>query len=386
MFYYRYRPGSELSIKELIYDEMFFASASECNDPYEGRLFAIFNHDENCWHNLIKVALDPLPIETFGDLHKRLTEFFVSRSPVYLDKILSLSPEEFCTIGRDSNEILLLLVALPRIKKYIERYAPAKKYFVSFSKSSSNFLMWSHYANNHSGYCLIFRPIKGAIFQNPDWKRTGISYATPKSFSPRMSFSIDESFQIEDVEYSDAPKNVDAFMGFPDSVSKGKYSPEDIKQFQKEFNSSYLKKHLVWNYEEEARIILSSGIPWLAGEPLDIPVHQRLFHYNSTQLAGIIFGARMIANQRNRIRDIVKEKVDRWYSDPESDRVVSDFVILEAQLSESNRDVHVEPVEIYGGIRPITPKDNDFQRRYDDWKNGRAIHFYKGGGKRVTIE
>ena len=42
MLYYRYRSGSELSIKELIYDELYFASREECNDPYEGKLLPHF--------------------------------------------------------------------------------------------------------------------------------------------------------------------------------------------------------------------------------------------------------------------------------------------------------------------------------------------------------
>ena len=41
MLYYRYRSGSELSVKELIYDELYFASRAECNDPYEGKKHSI---------------------------------------------------------------------------------------------------------------------------------------------------------------------------------------------------------------------------------------------------------------------------------------------------------------------------------------------------------
>lgn len=37
MFCYRYRPFNQLSIKELIYDEIYFASGEESNDPYEGK-------------------------------------------------------------------------------------------------------------------------------------------------------------------------------------------------------------------------------------------------------------------------------------------------------------------------------------------------------------
>ena len=56
MLYYRYRSGNELTMKELIYDEMFFAAAEECNDPYEGRFFAEFPKDEEKWKKLIDVV------------------------------------------------------------------------------------------------------------------------------------------------------------------------------------------------------------------------------------------------------------------------------------------------------------------------------------------
>lgn len=50
MFYYRYRPATELAIKELIYDEMYFASEAECNDPYEGKMEEIL---ENWLKNIV---------------------------------------------------------------------------------------------------------------------------------------------------------------------------------------------------------------------------------------------------------------------------------------------------------------------------------------------
>ena len=54
--YYRYRPMSELSIKELMYDEMFFASTEESNDPYEGKVFFKFEKSQEKWNRLLDVA------------------------------------------------------------------------------------------------------------------------------------------------------------------------------------------------------------------------------------------------------------------------------------------------------------------------------------------
>ena len=88
MLYYRYRPGTELSIKELIYDELFFASAEECNDPYEGKLFAIFEKNQTRWNNLVKVATKGTPLEAFDGLLHKVIDYFVERSPVFVDEVL----------------------------------------------------------------------------------------------------------------------------------------------------------------------------------------------------------------------------------------------------------------------------------------------------------
>ena len=56
MLYYRYRPFSELSLKELMYDELFFASAEECNDPHECWDFLAFPADYDKWRRLLELA------------------------------------------------------------------------------------------------------------------------------------------------------------------------------------------------------------------------------------------------------------------------------------------------------------------------------------------
>ena len=77
MFYYRYRSGSELAIKELIYDELYFASREECNDPYEGKTFAAFSKNEALWSNLINEALKAQNIKTLDSLKERVVHYFL---------------------------------------------------------------------------------------------------------------------------------------------------------------------------------------------------------------------------------------------------------------------------------------------------------------------
>ena len=385
MFYYRYRSGSELSIKELIYDELYFASKAECNDPYEGKIFAVLEKNQEFWNNLIRLALKFYANDVTEYLIKRIIAFYVGKAPIYFDQFVNTSEDEFLSLGNDEIEKRILKNMLESIKQYAFVYMPAEQYFASFSRKSDNFLMWSHYANNHSGFCLIFRSIDGKIRQSKKWKKTQLSYTTPHSFSPKMSFAIPDSFEIKDVEYVVTPKCLNGFMCFPASVVRDKYTPTEIEEFLSDRDKIYWQKHSVWDYEEESRVVLSSGIPWLAGERLSLSPHQRLFHYESTQLVGIIVGTKMSKEQRHKIEQIISEKVSRWYIDSEGERIISDFVLFEEKLSETNREVEIMPYKIYSGVKPISINDKNFEKHLEDWKAGHVIKFVDNKAEKIQL-
>ena len=382
MFYYRYRSGSELSMKELIYDELYFASREECNDPYEGKTFAIFSADKELWSNLIDEALKSHNKDFDGPLKEKVLEYFLSKSPLPIENILKIPRDEFINIGVRSFEQRILPLMLDAIQDYIMWYSPEERYFASFSKASDNFLLWSHYANNHKGFCLVYRPIDGKIKQNPSWKRT----QTATLPLPRLTFGVPDAFEIQDVEYVATPKSSDGFMCFPASVAGDNHSPEEIEAARAERAKNYLQKHLVWEYEKEARVVLSSGVQWLAGRKLTLPAHQRLFHIDSTQVVGIILGSQMPDVQRQRIKEIIAEKVEWWYTPTTGHRIISNFVLFEETLSETNRQVIIEPTEIYNGTSVMLKTNSDFYRLYDEWQNGWAIEFKDTSAKRIQVK
>lgn len=386
MLYYRYRTGNELSIKELIYDEMFFASVNECNDPYEGKLFAVFDKNVECWSNLIEMALKPFKMQRATELKQRIIDYFVGKSPIYVGEVLNLSNDEFLIIAKNQTENALLPFVLAEIKNYINNYVPPEQYFVSLSKSATNYLMWSHYANNHKGYCLIFRPINGEIKQNSLWKRTSISHLTPRSFSPRMSFHIGDAFKIKDIKYLSSSEPVNAFMCFPPAVCGENYSEEEMQRFRDAFHTVYYRKRDVWEYEEEARLVLSGNIPWLSGERFSLTTHQRLFHYESTQLIGIVLGAKMSKDDKQRIKEIIKEKVERWYTGGPKETIISDFVLFEEKLSENNRDIEIEAHEIYTGFEVLAKNEPSFSKKLTEWEQGYAIKFSGTISEKIRIE
>ena len=382
MFYYRYRSGNELALKELIYDELYFASREECNDPYEGKTFATFSKDKNLWTNLINEALKSHTITLDESLKEKVVDYFLSKSPMPIENILKISRDEFIDIGQRRLDQFMLNPAFEAIQDYIMWYSPEERYFASFSKTNDNYLLWSHYANNHKGFCLVYRPIDGKIKQNPSWKRTQ-SATLPL---PRLSFGVPDAFEIQDVEYVSTPKSSDGFMCFPASVAGDNHSPEEIETARAERAKNYFQKHSVWDYEQEARVVLSSGVQWFAGKKLTLPAHQRLFHIDSTQLVGIILGSQMSATQRQRIKEIIAEKVERWSIPITDHRIISNFVLFEETLSETNREVVIEPKEIYTGTSVITTKQPNFDRLYDEWQNGWAIEIKGNSSRRIQVK
>lgn len=375
MFYYRYRSGSELSIKELIYDELYFASRAECNDPYEGKIFAVFEKNQTAWNNLIRLALSGNAIVNKNTeyLIEKVVSFCINKSPILFEQFINISEEEFLDIAKNEFERTILKLMLAVIKQYVLLYKPEERYFASFSKKPDINLMWAHYANYHRGFCLIFRPVDGKINQNKLWKQTQFVYSTPNSFSPQMSFALPDSFEIKDVEYVTNPKYSDGFTYFPPHVIGKRFSAEEEKEILNNREKIYLQKHSAWEYEEESRVILSCGISWLAREQLSISPHQRLFHYDSIHLAGIIVGVNMPQEQRCRIEEIIAEKARRQYESLEKEFIVSDLVLFEEKLSETNRKPKVVACKIYGSGITIDKKAKDFSYRYKRWEDGYAF-------------
>lgn len=389
--YYRYRQGNELSIKELIYDEMFFASAQECNDPCEGTFFAIFNKNIDYWERFIDISVGKNFADKNRDLIKTVAYYFTEHSPMYTNEFLSMNHEElvmsFIPCLKSPYDCQALLNIITSMIRNLKIYLPIEHYFVSFSKSNDNFLMWSHYANKHQGYCLIFRPINNKIYQSKHSTRKGFNYRTPNSFAPKMSFTLPDKFELKNVEYIAKPKPLNAFMCLTEYVCGSDYSEEEKQNFRASFDKAYLIKDPIWNYEEEVRILIDGGIQWLARQELKLSQYQRLLHYESTQLVGIILGARMSQELKDRIRSIIIDKVASWFFDiPQDEKIISDFVIFEEKISHTDRSIIVNPIEIIGGSSTIKSTELTFKKRYDDWENGYLLKLSKNSGERVKVD
>lgn len=388
--YYRYRPMSELSLKELMYDEMFFASVEESNDPYEGKVFFKFEKSQEKWKRLLEVAWTDVELASKEKYIEAFSDYLTKNSPLTFDEFQTL---DFGTIKYDTTGELSIFNTvfhlIPTLKKFIDIYKPDRKYFVSFSKTPDNYLMWSHYANKHNGYCLIFRSIDGGIYQSHNSCRKVISRNTPNSFSPRMNYAIQPKFEMEEILYTDTETNIDAFLCFPGYVSGHKFKSDDeriahCKQLQKHF----LEKNSCWSYEQETRLLLHTPYAWLCGEKIEYSKHERLFHYDASQLVGIVLGYKMSKVDKQRIREIILEKIKKRYefASGKDVRRFFDFVLFDAELSPLKRSVEIAPKEIYDGSKFLLPGDETFKKRFEEWEQGYCLEMKDKSGRKIKID
>lgn len=353
MLYYRYRAGDAIHLKELLYDELYFSSTEECNDPFDSTTYVEFPNDKDAWKNLLKVAfnnnqaIDPL-------------------LEIVADTISPLCPKNY------SHVMLELTKAMPEpaislLRSFMDRYQPEKRYFTSFSKSENESLMWSHYANKHQGYCLIFKSIDGRLKQCSTRRKDSFRTQVTGSLGESMSYGFPDDFLFQDVEYVDQVTKLNAFNYFPEAVAGKGQSKEEIDEIREARDRQYRQKHRSWSYEQEARIMLTTPIPWLFGGHFNYSVQQRLFHFEHTQLVGIIFGARIKDHDKAQLMEIIDERARLRIQSLQYQSIIMDFMIFESKLATDHRKVEIVPSSIQSLGKLTTKNENGFDRMYSKW-------------------
>lgn len=383
MFYYRYRPYSEISIKELLYNEIYFASPDECNDPFDSKTFYEFSADKEMWSNVITFSVKMTNAVIPTQLLPKLTEHICKKCPLTFDEADKTNLLDDFPANNPNEKALINFIGL-RVQDIFNVYRPATRYFVSFSKVNSEPLMWSHYADKHKGFCLVFRAINGALNQSPRQKKHSVHRTTKNGLAPNMSYGIPDSFPFTKIEYKAEVKPLNAFLHLPVGVT-GEKVENEAKQIREEQESHYRQKSKSWEYEAEYRLMLQPPLPWLFGEHFDYTKQERLFHYQPSQLAGIIYGARMETSDKNRIKELLKERNEwRFYLDNE--KVIEfSFVEYDAVLSPNQREVVIKPTGMLS-YKIILPTDPDFDRLYKEMPDGWGWERYKNGSKKIKVD
>lgn len=370
MFLYRYRAPTELSFKELLYNELYFASPPELNDPFDGQYYYEFPADVDCWERLLRMAIDSRGFLSTVDFKPAAIEIS-NQCPISYTEVLNTEILEkvFTKVLTDSLIFKLTATFLSQlVKDFLKQYEPSKGYVVSFSKHQNDPLMWSHYSAQHSGFCLIFRTAAGAIKQQAGTVRTKISPADG------VFSSVQTSFRIEEVIYEEQPLHLNAFWLLPTSVNHSASLNDDEKiRLNVSHRQFLLTKDVSWDYEAEWRALLPQPSKFLGGKN-EIPSIQRLFYYEPSQLVGIIFGARCTDSTKAKIESIILHKRQRQAISNSDEKTLTNFAFFQSNLNGNSRKTLVSPVKIIDMtdriINPTMPNFNDLLAQ---WNEGECI-------------
>lgn len=130
---YKYRRGGESDIENLINDKLWVPRPDEFNDPYDCALF--IDSEE-----LLYMAGNE--VGELDEMRKTINEFEKSNLGLKMpdiDKILSI-------MGAKANEALQ--PTLSELRNSLGIYC--------LTEEKESILMWSHYAENHKGFCVEY--------------------------------------------------------------------------------------------------------------------------------------------------------------------------------------------------------------------------------------
>lgn len=197
---FKYRSVNEYNIDNFINDTVWCSTLNNFNDPYEG--YVTFDHDEVYIQKLLRDK--NLPFE--------IREYDILKNIIHNSK-----NEDMIKKYEEDKE------TTENAKRKFISETQKKKKICSFSTLWDNRLMWSHYANNHTGFC--------------------IEYCT--------EYNIDKiRGHLFPIIYSD--KIFDITQDFINSTIEQPYRP------MLPFIMAIIKDN-VWEYENEWRIIIDNN-------------------------------------------------------------------------------------------------------------------------------
>ncbi|PFP09389.1 hypothetical protein COJ90_21025 [Priestia megaterium] len=247
---YKYRAVSEYSIKNFKNDQIWFNSSSKMNDPYDSSL--------GIDREIIVQGL--LEKENFDECVQQTINDYMKTNP---------PPEEIEEVKAEIHELAAAGIALLN-KKFEECVAPIpsflqdRTYISCFSEKKDSILMWSHYTNNHEGFCLEY--------DFTEYAKTSANFLealNPVIYDNKI---FDLSHHTLDI-----------------TLKRTKLDSRVVRNFP-------LLKSQAWSYEEEWRLILFD-------EPRDTGFEKGTFKPKA-----IYLGAKIDEKDKASLIELAKEK------------------------------------------------------------------------------
>lgn len=247
---FRYRSYNEFTLKEILYDELWFSSVENLNDPFEFPFF--FNRDYKY---------------DYWDLLRIYTECKIRT----IDQIITLNKNDDLSPEKQLNLIDDLITELEsNIRKDI-----LESNVCCFTKKSNNSLMWSHYADGMRGLCIAYD--QDLLSEaNVTWEK--IEYV-----------NLIKKMHISDCRVEETDKS-----------TNDHYHAKIIFDHNDLYKYSYFK-HLNWKYEEEVRSVITKF------DDKHI-VNGQVWKIKENTIKGVIVGYKMPKYNMDIIRMICRNK------------------------------------------------------------------------------
>ncbi|MDM1045277.1 DUF2971 domain-containing protein [Myroides sp. 1354] len=323
---YKYRPLSSFLFKELLYQELYFASYTELNDPLDLSLLLEFTITDKedvsylIWF-LFKTSLDIDNeseklvqinlINFYNDdvlFHQLKEEIYKNvqnlQEPIYVHKIIDIVQK---AIKKTRINVVFNLSSFTKELERLTSKFFQNSYVTCFSETNDNYLMWSHYSSSHSGICLEFSSEYRGDFA---YESKELRNPNAKKYAERASEwdmkSIIYKDQIWKVAYSNEQSYVN-FFKFR-AVFENEFNCDLIglskswtHEYARELQRLLCVKTKAWEYEKEWRSVRINFDRKLESE-------ERIDYYPVEALTGIYFGVNTPESVKIRILRIMNRK------------------------------------------------------------------------------
>ena len=269
----RYRGCSDRNLMALMEGKQYFSSPKSFNDPYDVLVYA--NRDKI--NEYIKTMIDTY-MEDY--VHDKIDE--ARRDP------LGHAPSAIALWYGDKKEVFfkVFLNQVSDCVTEIKEMVREKQKVISFSENIDNILMWSHYAEYHKGFCLIF-------------DKDELQKANDYDFDGKQ---IRKKHRLVKVQYTD--KRIDLSLEMAEYVKTHKMNPFN-RDMEPAFNLSQetlrnilVQKAKVWEYEAEWRLI---------PRYIDLEKGSNMMYTRIDPIA-VVCGAECDPQNREKIIDICRKK------------------------------------------------------------------------------
>ncbi|MBA4242279.1 MAG: hypothetical protein C0448_16280 [Sphingobacteriaceae bacterium] len=289
---YRYREYNPLTLKELIYQEIYFSTKEELNDPFDYAHNLVIPKNSDFIHEyFIQSAIEQFGIK--ANIQKKIRKEIVNtiaNDDIYTDLIELSLDENYLEEILQRNDISNTKKIISSIYETYHNLKPKNLRSISFSKSCENPVLWTHYAKAHTGFCMIFKPTNKHLFLK-------------KIYENKF-----EKYKCEFVKYN-LDINVDLSLMF------NKNKKFDWRNFYRDYypqlnRKALLTKHPSHSKESEVRITSNYNIATFGSSPSEekqLPKHEQIYYFDPKQFVGVVLGHKMKDEHKYEITSIISK-------------------------------------------------------------------------------